>query len=262
MKMHTEQWGIPAHSINSPTKRWDEWSYLSRPIITCLTPVNHVSVFVVAATYRKEIRMKYRRCGSGLRRCLFQHVVHVTLPATASINAALRNLPSSGNHNSKPLKGSRSPWLSPRPITASLFTTSAHGMTHIIMSVFTDWLQDLIYLKKKKREALKVRLNVSTLCWISSPVYINILVYPETFPKKPTNSGKYGRTSPHASYILTVTGDFWPLTLCTWVHLKCGCVSECYKAFDPWWSGSHVSLDGMFKSFLFCCKVAPIIFYT
>lgn len=50
-------------------------------------------MFVVAATYWKEIRMKYWYCCSGLRRCLFQHVVHVTLPNTAPINAALTNFP-------------------------------------------------------------------------------------------------------------------------------------------------------------------------
>lgn len=96
-------------------------------------------MFVVAASYWKEITMKYWYCCCRLRRCLFQHVVHVTLPTTAPINAALTNLPYSGNHIFQAFEGH----LLTLTVTVTqlwlTFTTILHCRTHIIQSVFIGW---------------------------------------------------------------------------------------------------------------------------
>lgn len=95
-------------------------------------------MFAVVVTYWKKIRMKYWYCCSRLGRCLFQHVEHVTLLTTAPINAALTNLPQSGNHIFEHLKGillSLAPVVTQPQLT---FTTFSRCMTHLIHSVFTD----------------------------------------------------------------------------------------------------------------------------
>ncbi len=72
MKIHT------IYESSSPVQRLlpkDERFYLSRLTITFLSSSKSaLSMFVVTATYWKEIKMKYWCGSSGLRRCLFQHV--------------------------------------------------------------------------------------------------------------------------------------------------------------------------------------------
>lgn len=77
------RWGKMKREIKIPSRQSmkcsrSEWSggfYLSRLTITLLSGgKSGVSVFAVACTYRKEIRMKYWYCPCRLRGCLFQHV--------------------------------------------------------------------------------------------------------------------------------------------------------------------------------------------
>lgn len=140
------KWKIKIPSRQSlPMKRsWSEWwqgFYLSRLTITLLSSgKSGVSMFAVASTYRKEIRMKYWYCSCGPRDACFSMFALVT---TAPINAALTNLPRSGNHISEGLKGVFSTLPSRWPTSASYLPPFTALVIH---SVFTHWPGDVVYL--------------------------------------------------------------------------------------------------------------------
>lgn len=161
MKIHTSYEGFLP--ITHSQGQWsDERFYLSRLTITFLSSSKSgVSMFVVAATYWKEIRMKYWYCSWGPRRCLFQHVVHVTLPTTAPINASLTNLPQSRNHIFQPLKGICSPWTSQWPSPGS-HLQPFHIAWHIQSTLYSQTESRMSYISTLHSHLSRVLLIYST----------------------------------------------------------------------------------------------------
>ena len=105
----------------------------------------------------------------GWEDACFSMFVHVTLPTTLPINAALTNLPHSGNHIFKQLKGVCSPWPTQWPSSGShlqppcieqhiestlyshagtrmLYISSSHSICHILCFYIYLYIYLYIYI--------------------------------------------------------------------------------------------------------------------